>query len=73
MHIGNEKVRPYLNILIDKFELEEFGIWEEIFDSFDDEEAKPEEEKFPEAKKFEEIISTKEKLKEAINNQLFKP
>ena len=48
-HIGNKKVRPYVNMLIDKFELEEFGIWEEILDSLDDEASKPEEEKFPEA------------------------
>jgi len=72
-HIGNEKVRPYVNILIDRFELEEFGIWEEILDSLGDEATKPEEEKFPEANKIEEIISTKEKLKEAIEHQLFKP
>jgi len=33
----------------------------------------PEEEKFPEAKRFEEIVTTTEKLKEAIEHQLFSP
>lgn len=35
--------------------------------------ALPEQEKFPEAKNLQEIIRTKENLKEAIEHQLFKP
>lgn len=72
-HINNKKVCPYINILIERFELEEFGIWEEISDFLVDEEAQPEEEKFPEAKSFEEIVATKDKLKSAIEHQLFNP
>lgn len=53
--------------------MEEFGIWEEISDFLVDEEAQPEEEKFPEAKSFEEIVATKDKLKSAIEHQLFNP
>lgn len=72
LHITHENVKPYVKILIDKFDLEDYGLWEDVYELIENY-GEPEEEKFPEAKNFEEIISKKEDLKEAIQHQMFKP
>lgn len=52
---------------MDKFDLEQFGIWEDVYDKIEDC-GQAEEEKFPEAQKFEEIVGKKDDIKEAIQH-----
>lgn len=52
---------------MEQFDLEDFGIWEDVYEKIEAC-SEPEEEKFPEARTFEEIISRNEDLKEAIQH-----